>query len=173
LPASFYGASKLSCEGFISSYSEIFGLKAWIFRFANITGIPATHGIIHDFVKKIKNNPNELKVLGDGNQEKSYITNTMLVDSMEYIIKKTKSKKERIFLYNIGNNDKVTVRKITELFVSINQLNPKIKFTGGKVGWKGDVPLMQLDNKKIKKLGWKPEKNSTECISYSISQNKV
>jgi len=173
LPISFYGASKLACEGFISAYAYMYGLKAWIFRLANITGKPATHGIIYDFYKKIKKNSSVLEVLGNGNQKKSYITNEMLVDTIQYVIKNTEKKKDFVFLYNIGNDDTIKVREIAELFVSSNKLGTRLKFTGGKGGWKGDVPLMQLSISKIKKMGWKPQNSSKECIEDSILNDKI
>lgn len=168
LPESLYGASKLACEGFISAFAHLYGIKAWIFRFANITGSPPTHGILYDFYNKIKKNPRELEVLGDGNQAKSYVTNYMLVDAMETIIRKTIKNQQRVELYNIGNNDRVSVKEITKLFLKENQLKSKPRYTGGKVGWKGDIPTMMLDISKIKKIGWKPNKSSRECIIEAI-----
>ncbi len=172
LPESFYGASKLACEGFISSYSNLRGIKSWIFRFANITGNPATHGIIHDFRIKLKKPTNTFEVLGDGNQKKSYITNEMLVEGILKIVKKTHNKKQKIFLYNIGNSDFIKVKDIAKIFLKENNSNKKIVYTGGKRGWKGDVYKMHLDIKKIIKEGWKPQKNSKQCILESIKKNR-
>jgi len=172
LPESFYGASKLASEGFISSYSNLRGIKSWIFRFANITGNPATHGIIHDFRIKLKKPTNTFEVLGDGNQEKSYITNEMLVEGILKIVKKTLYKKQKSFLYNIGNNDSIKVKETTKIFLKENKSNKKIVYTGGKSGWKGDVYKMHLDIKKIIKEGWKPQKNSKQCILESIKKNR-
>jgi len=171
LPESFYGASKLACEGFISSYSNLREIKSWIFRFANITGNPATHGIIHDFRIKLKKPTNTFEVLGDGNQKKSYITNEMLVEGILKIVKKTLNKKQKIFLYNIGNTDSIKVKDIAKIFLKENNSNKKIVYTGGKIGWKGDVYKMHLDIKKIIKEGWKPQKNSKQCILESIKKN--
>lgn len=168
LPESLYGASKLACEGFISAYAHLFDMKAWIFRFANITGFPATHGILFDFYKKIKKNQKELEVLGNGKQSKSYVTNQMLVDAMEQIIKRTINKKKNVFLYNIGNDDSITVKEIVELFLKENALDRKIRYTGGKGGWKGDIPMMRLDISKIKKANWKPDYGSRSCIVEAI-----
>ena len=168
LPESFYGASKLACEGFISAYSNIFNLKSWIFRFANITGSPGTHGIVYDFTKKLKNSSKTFEVLGNGNQEKSYITNEMLIDGIFKIVKKTKNNKQKTLLYNIGNNDMIKVKEIAKIFLKENNSEKKIRYTGGNLGWKGDVHKMNLDIKKIHNVGWTPEKNSKQCIIDSI-----
>lgn len=168
LPESLYGASKLGCEAYVSAFSQMYNLKSWIFRLANITGYPSTHGIIYDFYKKVKKNPKTLEVLGDGKQKKSYISNHMLVDAMMTVIKKTMNKKTKVHLYNIGNNDWIYVREIAELFLSLNKFTRRISYTGGKSGWKGDVPIMKLD---IKKIPWKPNMTSKECIIETIKKN--
>ena len=84
LPISLYGASKLACEGLISAFSDNFGIKSWIFRFANIVGSRGTHGAIFDFIHKLKKNNSELEVLGDGTQEKSYLHVLDCVNGMIY-----------------------------------------------------------------------------------------
>ena len=73
MPISLYGASKQAGEGLISSWVGTFGLQAWIFRFANIIGARGTHGVIFDFIHKLKRDPTRLEVLGNGLQEKSYM----------------------------------------------------------------------------------------------------
>jgi UDP-glucose 4-epimerase len=168
LPESFYGASKLAAEGYISSFSNLHGIKSWIFRFANITGSPGTHGIIFDFMKKLNKSSKIFEVLGNGLQEKSYITNKMLIDAILKIIQKTKRNKQKIFLYNIGNNDTIKIKDIAKMFLNEHNSEKKISYTGGKGGWKGDVHKMSLDITKIKNEGWSPKKNSKQCISESI-----
>jgi UDP-glucose 4-epimerase len=40
----------------------------------------------------------------------------------------------------------------------------KLKFTGGKRGWKGDAPVIHFSIEKMKKLGWKPRYTSDEAV---------
>jgi UDP-glucose 4-epimerase len=44
----------------------------------------------------------------------------------------------------------------------------KFTYTGGKRGWKGDVPRMLLSIDKLKKLGWEPVHNSKSSIVAAI-----
>ena len=171
IPESLYGASKLACEGYVSAYSKIHNIKSWIIRPANITGYPATHGIIYDFYKKIKKNHETLEVLGNGKQRKSYITNNELVEGILFLIKKTIKKKDNVLLFNMGNKDSISVREIADFFINKNNLNIKPTFTGGVGGWKGDVPVMNLDITKLSKIGWNPQKSSNESIIESIEKN--
>src|SRR5659263_497857 len=64
IPISLYGASKLACEALITSYCHTFEMRSWIFRFANIVGERGTHGIIVDFINKLRKNPGTLEILG-------------------------------------------------------------------------------------------------------------
>jgi UDP-glucose 4-epimerase len=162
LPISLYGASKLACEGLVSAYAELYGIRCWIYRFANIVGHRSTHGILFDLVEKLNNDPRSLEVLGDGKQRKSYMLVEECVDGMLFGFKKAK---DRLNYYNLCADDQITVKKIVEILVRETKLKKvKIKYTGGESGWKGDVPRFLLDNKKMKKLGWKPKNSSEQAI---------
>jgi len=162
LPISLYGASKLACEGLVSAYAELYGIKCWIYRFANIVGHRSTHGILFDFVEKLNADPKHLEVLGDGKQSKSYMLVEECVDGMLFGFKKGK---DRLNYYNLCANDQITVKRIVEILVKETGLKGvKIRYTGGESGWKGDVPRFLLDNKKMKKLGWNPKRSSEQAI---------
>jgi UDP-glucose 4-epimerase len=59
-PVSHYGASKLASEAYISSFCENYGMQAWITRFPNVVGERSTHGVIRDFIQKLKKTPDTL-----------------------------------------------------------------------------------------------------------------
>jgi len=162
IPISLYGASKLGAEAFITSYAHTFGMKAVIYRFANIVGPRSTHGVIYDFIMKLKKNPNELEILGDGTQTKSYL---YVKDCVDAIIFGYENRKRDVEIFNIGSEDWINVRKIADIIVEEMGLkNVKYKFTGGNRGWKGDVPKMLLSIEKIKSYGWRPKYNSEESV---------
>src|SRR6185437_8715019 len=64
-PISFYGASKLAAEAYISVFAHTFGGRAVILRFPNVVGERATHGVIYDFLRKLEADDRKLEVLGD------------------------------------------------------------------------------------------------------------
>ena len=162
LPISLYGASKLASEGLVSAYSELYGIKAWIYRFANIVGHRSTHGILFDMVAKLNKDRTRLEVLGDGKQRKSYLMVDECVDGMVFGFRKAK---DRLNYFNLGAEDQITVRKIIEILIEEAKLKTvKVRYTGGESGWKGDVPRFLLSTKKMQKLGWKPEMTSEETI---------
>lgn len=163
-PISLYGASKLACEALIESYCHTFDIKSWIYRFANVIGKRSNHGVIYDFIMKLKKNPNELEILGDGEQNKSYIYISDCIDAMFYGLKA----KQKVNVFNIGSEDQIKVKRIAEIVSEEMGLKPKFKFTGGKRGWKGDVPLMLLSIEKLKSIGWKPKYNSEEAVRLAV-----
>lgn len=162
IPISLYGASKLACEALITSYCHTFEMRSWIFRFANIVGERGTHGIIIDFINKLKANPLALEILGDGQQRKSYIHVSDCIDGIMFAVNNSN---EMANIFNIGSNDTINSTEIGELIVNEMGLhNVKFTYTGGTRGWKGDVPKMLLSIDKLRKLGWNPSHNSKSSV---------
>lgn len=162
IPISLYGASKLACEGLISAYSSIFGFRSWIFRFANIVGSRQTHGVLVDFIDKLRKNPLELEILGDGGQRKSYMLVEECVDALLYCVEQAK---DVVNIFNLGSQDQISVSRIAEILIEELGLEKTVvKYTGGKRGWPGDVPKMMLSIKKLNNLGWKTRYTSEEAI---------
>ncbi len=166
-PISVYGASKAACESLLSSYGYLYGYKTLALRYANIVGPRLNHGVIYDFLVKLKKNPRALEVLGDGSQRKSYLYVSDAVDATLFL-------EERMNMfydaYNIGNDDWITVREIAEIVLEAAGLRAEIKYTGGTRdgrGWPGDVKFMRLSIEKIKSLGWKPQYTSREAVKLT------
>ena len=167
LPISVYGAAKLASEGLVSSFCHTFDMQAWIFRFANVVGLRCTHGVIFDFINKLKKNPEELEILGDGRQRKSYLYVSDCVDGMLFGFENAK---DQINLFNLGSDGATEVNRIAEMVVDEMKLGDvRFKYTGGKRGWKGDVPRFQFDISKIKKLGWMPRYDSDDAVRMAIN----
>jgi UDP-glucose 4-epimerase len=168
LPISLYGAGKLSAEGLISAFCGTFGFQAWVYRFANVVGPRGTHGVIVDFIEKLKKNPRELEILGDGKQQKPYL---YVSDVIKGIIHGFEHSNNQINLFNLGCDSNTTVTRIAEMVVEEMKLsNVKFKYTGGARGWAGDVPRFQLDAKKINKLGWTAKYTSDEAVRKAIRE---
>jgi UDP-glucose 4-epimerase len=165
-PISVYGASKLACEALISAYCHSFGMKSWIFRFANIIGPRSGHGVISDFIQKLEKNPVELEILGNGKQTKSYLEVHECIAAMLFAVGHAGG---TINTFNIGSEDWIDVKSIAEIVTEEMHLpQAKFTFTGGERGWVGDVPKMQLSVDRIKSLRWKPQLGSRESIRIAI-----
>ncbi len=166
-PISFYGASKIAAEKFISSYCYTYGMKSWMFRFANVVGKRSTHGVIPDFVEKLRKNPNELEILGDGNQTKSYFDVSDCVNGLINIPKKDNN--IVVEAYNLANDENIQVKNLAPIIVDEMGLkNVKYNFTGGDRGWVGDVPITILSFDKAKKAGWMPKISLEETVRKTV-----
>ena len=163
---SLYGASKLYCEGLISSYCEGYEFQSWIFRFVSILGPRYSHGHVYDFVKMLLKDSSKLLVLGNGRQRKSYIH---VYDCINAILSAIKNSKDRVNIFNLGHNNYINVKKSIDIITQIMNCNPKLIYSGGSRGWIGDLPFVFLDNKKIKKTGWKPKLSIEESIKQTTN----
>ena len=167
-PISLYGASKLACEVLATSFAHTFGMKCWIFRFANIVGGRGTHGLIFDFIHKLKKDPRKLEILGDGKQAKSCL---LVDDCIEAMLFAYAHSKTQFNVYNLGCHDKIGITVTAKLLIrKMGLKNVKLVFTGGKRGWPGDVPQMFLAVDKINKLGWKSKNNSYQAVDMAIER---
>jgi UDP-glucose 4-epimerase len=161
-PISLYGSAKLSAEAIISAYSHSFGFESSVLRLANIIGGRSEKSVTYDFVKKLKDDSSELEVLGNGKQKKSYIH---VDDCVNAIVTAARNREDSYEVYNVGNEDSVSVTNIAEAVIDEYNSDTEIHYTGGKKGWTGDVPVMLLDIEKIKeKLDWSPSMNSEEAV---------
>ena len=168
LPVSTYGAMKLASEGIISAAKESFLKKIFIFRFPNVIGSPSTHGVIHDFINKLKLNPKKLNVLGNGTQQKIYMHVEDLINSMIYVFKNSK---DQISLFNIGPNDRgVTVNFIAKEVAKYFKENKQILYEKQSVGWVGDVLKFSYSVDKINKLGLNLKVSSKDAIIKTIKE---
>ena len=165
MPISLYGASKQAGEGLISSWVGTFGLQAWIFRFANIIGHRGTHGVIFDFIHKLKADPSRLEVLGNGLQEKSYMEVGDCVDGILHVMENSN---ESLNLFNLGSHDTASVTRIAEIVIEETEcLDANIEYTGGDRGWAGDIPRAMLGIDKMLSTGYDVRYNSEDAIRHT------
>ena len=172
-PISVYGGAKLAAEALISGYAHTFDMKAVVFRLANIIGKRSNHGVIYDFINKLKKNPNRLEILGDGTQRKSYLHVSDTVEAMLHLFNEFLKEDKTYDVYNIGSEDWITVKEIAEIVSREMNLDPEFYFTGGVDGgrgWKGDVKVMLLSIEKAKAKGWKPKMNSYQAVEKTVRE---
>ncbi len=167
IPVSNYGASKLASEAFISAFSSTYKINTWIARFPNVVGERFTHGVIYDFVKRLRENSNELVVLGNGEQIKPYLYVKDLVNGIIFICNNSNNMYN---VYNIGVSSRTKVKDIANMVIQEMGLKAKIIYTGGDRGWVGDVPEFQYDLTKINSLGWSASRTSNEAVNIAIKR---
>ena len=167
-PISNYGAMKLASEALISAAVESYLERAWIFRFPNVIGPRATHGIIFDLLTKLSRNPADLEVLGDGTQQKPYLHVSELIEAMLWICEHAK---DPLNWFNIGPPDEgTTVKEIAEAVQKQAAPATPIRFTGGNKGWVGDVAKFRYSIEKLRRLGWSPQLTSRQAVERAVQE---
>ena len=166
IQTSLYGASKLCGEAMIHAYGEYFGIRSNIFRFVSWTGPRYTHGVVFDFIKKLKANPGSLEILGDGKQVKSYLD---VSDGVSGILTALEKSPELKGCYNLGHDDSMCVLDLANIVCDEAGFGDvKYQLTGGSRGWVGDSPFVHLDTAALKQLGWKAEVSIEESIRRTV-----
>jgi UDP-glucose 4-epimerase len=167
-PISNYGAMKLASEAQIRAAVESYLKRASVFRFPNVIGLPATHGVIIDLIRKARTTKDGFEVLGDGTQQKIYLHVDDLVDAMLFI---RDNEKGRYNVFNIGpQDDGVSVRGIAEAVRDRVAPAAELWFSGGDRGWVGDVPRFHYDTGKLAALGWRPRMGSKQAVIRAVDE---
>ena len=167
-PISFYGASKLAAEAYISVFAYTLGIRAVVLRFPNVVGERATHGVVFDFLQKLKVDRSTLQVLGDGKQSKPYLYVRDLTDAILIAWDKADASLSVYHAAGIGNT---SVREIAEIVVgAAGCADTRITYTGTDRGWPGDVPHFHYDTTRLSALGWQPRRHSTEAVYHAVKR---
>ena len=169
MPISYYGAAKLGSEAILSAFSYMNDIETLIFRFPNVVGPRLTHGVIYDFIRKLKNDPKKLEILGNGNQTKPYI---YVFDLIDAILQFMNTAKKEITIYNVGGEGTTSVNRIADIVCEeMNLMNVEYIYSGGETGWKGDVPRFLYSVEKIQKDGWHAKYTSDEAVRETIKNS--
>jgi UDP-glucose 4-epimerase len=167
-PVSLYGAGKLAAEAYISAYAHNFGIQGRICRFPNVVGERATHGVVFDFINRLRFDPTCLRILGDGRQEKPYLYVRDLVEAILFIWKKTTLPLD---CFNIGVPGTTAVTKIAEIVaMELGLVDVIFNYTGGDRGWVGDVPRFRYDAGKLNSLGWNAPRDSDASVRLAVQR---
>ena len=166
IQTSTYGASKLAGEALIQAFSEYYDMRAFLFRFVSFIGERYTHGVVFDFVRKLRANPRELEILGDGKQRKSYL---YVADGVAGMLHALDHASARINVFNLGHDEVLNVLAVADVVCAeLGLSDVTYRLTGGERGWKGDAPFVLLDTTRIKALGWRATTPIVEGIRRTV-----
>ena len=155
-PISMYGASKASVEMYLSAFSSLYDIKTQVLRLGNIYGPGNNKGVMYDFIMKLRKNPSELVILGNGKQKKSYLYISDTIHGFLIALAYLHRERKGFDAFNLGGPaytvDEIAKIIIQELGLDLDKV--KFKYTGGARGWEGDVALSLMATEKIQGIGW-------------------
>ncbi len=165
-PISNYGAAKGAVEMYLSSYAELYGIDSASMRLGNVIGPRSTHGVIFDFYKKLKTNPQVLEVLGDGSQEKGYVCVQDVVEAAVLLAEKMRAGHTPV---NVSSGERLRVSRIAQLVIDeLNLSSTQIVYLGGRQGWPGDVTQTDIDISLLRSMGWSPRVSAEDCVRQYV-----
>jgi UDP-glucose 4-epimerase len=168
-PISLYGASKLAAEHLVEAWARQGDRRAVVFRFANVVGGRATHGVIVDFVRKLRGNPRELEILGaPPGTSKSYVH---IEDTVAAILAGWAAASPPFTVFNVASGGQTDVAGVADAVCRAMGVSPEPRWTGGVDGgrgWKGDVRNMALATDRLRAAGWRPRFTSDEAVAAAV-----
>ena len=162
---SLYGASKLAAEGLLSAYCHGFGFEARVFRLVSALGERYQHGHVVDFLRKLRADPAEIEVLGDGRQRKSYL---YVGDCADAMLRAVEGAAGPFGVFNLGHEEHCTVDESLDWITAHLGLRPRRRYSGGSRGWIGDSPFIFLDASRIRALGWRPTLGIRDAVLRTL-----
>jgi len=167
-PVSWYGKAKLASEYVLESLASArYDLPILIVRFPNVVGPLATHGVVFDFVRRLRDDPTRLDVLGDGHQTKPYVHVSALLDGIDYFLDRSGPGVTRV---NIGPPDQVDVRTIAQEVCACLGVEPAITFQESPFGWPGDVPRYAFDTSRMRAAGFDLQTSSRAAVRRAAEE---
>jgi nucleoside-diphosphate-sugar epimerase len=128
------------------------------------------HGVVWDFIVKLRGNPVELEVLGDGSQVRSYMH---VGDAVEATITAWTRGGEGYQVYNVASEDWIAVDEVADIVVEamgLKGVRKKYKPVLHGVGWPGDVKRIALRIDRLKSIGFKPRMSSREAVRTAVEE---
>lgn len=170
LPVSTYAAGKIGSEAFISSFCHLYGLRGYLFRFGNVIGARMTHGVIYDFIRKLRENPDELLIRGDGTQEKNYFLVEECIDGMAYLFRNLHLTDDRpCDLFNLGTDSVTKVVNIAQIVKEeMGLTDTRIRIEGTRRAWLGDQPKVHITVDKMRQFGWTAKLTSDQAVRIAV-----
>lgn len=170
LPMSTYAAGKIGSEAFIAAYCHVYGLRAWMFRFGNVIGARLTHGVIFDFINKLRRDPGELLILGDGTQEKNYFLVEECIEGIAFGFRRIPMTAERpCDIFNLGTSTVTRVTEIARIVIEeMGLADVKVRIAGTARAWPGDQPRVHITVDRMREQGWRARRTSDEAVRVAV-----
>ena len=124
-PRSMYDEAKRFSEAAVSSYNRIYNLNTRIVRLFNTYGpkMKIDDGrVVTNFIFQALNGK-DITIYGNGDQTRSFC---YIEDTLSGIIKAMDSESSEVF--NIGNPNEITVKKLAEIIIELTNSNSSLKF---------------------------------------------
>lgn len=165
-PTSIYGMTKRASESILNYYTNTGSISGVSARMCAAVGRGLTHGVVYDFIRKIKNNP-VLEALGScPGSTKPYCYIDDVTDALILLALKTDVDK----YYNVMPNDLINIEQVAKAVMRGLGIEKDIAWLGDGANWSGDNKLISALNSKLKSIGWQNKHNSKQAIIKAVQE---
>ena len=151
-PTSVYGMTKRAAESLVEIYTSSERVNGVSLRLCATIGPNLTHGVIKDFMTKLKSPSSHLEILGDApGSTKPYCHIDDAISALKLI-----GLSEVSGVFNVVPDDTITIEELAHCVMDNFNIHKPIRWLGEGANWKGDNRSIQISNKKLKIAGWNP-----------------
>jgi UDP-glucose 4-epimerase len=163
-PTSPYAAGKLGGEAYCHAYHRSYGVDVRIARLFSVYGVGMFRFAIHDIVRKIQQDHEDLAILGDGMQVRDYLFIDDAVRGLTMVATEGSSGEE----YNIASGEPVRLLDLARLIGALmGYPHIRIKPTGRS--FPGDTARWYADISKVRGLGFEPRVDLRTGLERTIA----
>ena len=163
-PTSPYAAGKLGGEAYCHAYHRSYGVDVRIARLFSVYGVGMFRFAIHDIVRKIQQNHQELIILGDGTQVRDYLFIDDAVRGLVMVATEGSSGEE----YNVASGEPVRLLDLARLIAELMGF-PNIRIRPTGQSFAGDTPRWYADISKVRALGFQPSVDLRSGLERTIA----
>lgn len=166
-PTSLYGVSKVAAEDIIKFYKP---KNHTILRLCATVGPNLTHGVIFDFIQKLKTK-DKLEIIGNyPGTIKPYLHVDDFCMVIEKLIKNPHPD-DKHWTYNICNSYPITIDQVADAVMDGLGIHKEKVWIGNT--WAGDNPIINCSNYEMCINLYRPRWDSIESIRRAVSESVV
>jgi len=173
-PKGFYSITKRAAEQLLISYCETFGMNYRILRLPNVLGetdtkVSKKKNALQYMLRQVQNNET-LSLYDGGYAVRDYLYVDDVVSAINLILQKGNLNE----IYNIGSGESVSVRTCIDYAIEKSGSTSKIEvIEPAKFHKVVQTVNMEIDNTKIKELGFLPKYTIYDIIDRLLEKNPI
>lgn len=169
-PTSIYAATKIAGENLINIYTQQGKIEGFNLRLCATVGKYSTHGIVHDFVRKLRSDSECLEVLGDyPGSKKPFLHQLDVCDAFVKTINAHFNPKHNT--YNICSWSNINVHEVAKAAMEGLNIHKEVKWLGSAANWKGDNKLIDCSPENAETfIHWRPTIHPYDAIVKVVKE---
>ena len=150
-PAAPYGVSKMAAERYVEVYARLYGLRTASLRLFQVYGPRLRAHVVYDLMRKVRDDPDELRIEGDGTQVRDFVHVSGAVEAFLTVADRAPLRGET---YNVASGEPVTIRDLAAMICERMGARPRFVYSGAVAS--GVSQKWAADTDRLRALGYQP-----------------